>query len=73
LTTGVTSPEELARQAELVARVRAARARRDLAVEQTTAELHRAMRDAYDAGALVRDIAAAAGLTRQRVHQILNG
>jgi hypothetical protein len=68
----VTSPEELARQAELVAKVRLARARRDTAAANTTADLHRAIRAAYDAGALVRDIAAAAGMSRQRVHQILH-
>lgn len=72
LTKRVTSPEELARQAELVAKVRAARARRDRAVADATAELHAAIHAAYRAGALVKDIASAADMSRQRVHQILH-
>ena len=56
-------------QAEAVAKVRAAREKRD----RTTRELNQAIRDAYETGALVKDIAAAADLTRQRVHQIVKG
>ncbi len=56
-----------------MAAVQSARERRDdLAAELDKAQqdLRVAIRDAYDSGAQTRDIAAAAGLTRQRVHQI---
>lgn len=65
----VTSPEALRRQAEAVAAVRRARTERDEAVER----LNQAIRDAADTGALYKDIAAAAGLSRQRISQIVRG
>ena len=71
---GVVTPEQLARQARLLARVQSARKDRDRAdAEQKTAarQLHEAIRAAYDAGAEVRSIARASGLSRQRVHQIV--
>lgn len=68
----MTSPEGLARQAELVARVRAARAHRDHAVEIANQQLAVAIKDAIDSGALVKDVAAAAGFSRQHVSEIYN-
>lgn len=68
----MTSPEGLARQAELVARVRTARAHRDRVVDQANEQLHQAIRDAIDSGALVKDVAAAASFTRQHVSEIYN-
>jgi hypothetical protein len=65
----VTSPEALRRQADAVAAVRRARTERDEATEQ----LKQAIRDAADTGALYKDIALAAGLSRQRVSQIVRG
>jgi hypothetical protein len=64
----VSTPEELARQAAAVARVRAARAQRD----QSTAALRAAIIDAVNVGAEIRDVALAAELTRQRIHQIVD-
>lgn len=69
-TPGVNStPEELAAQAQAVAVVRAARIQRD----QARLRLEDAIRAAYAANAHVRDIAHAAGMSRQRVHQIIRG
>jgi hypothetical protein len=62
----VTTPEQLQAQAEAIARVRAARIERD----RITIELRRAIVDALNVGAAVKDVAAAAELTRQRIHQI---
>ena len=66
----MTSPEGHAVQAQLLARVRAARVQRDESLEENTRLLHQAIRAALDAGTPVKDVAAAAGLTRQRIHQI---
>jgi hypothetical protein len=68
----VTSPEGIARQAELVSRVRAARAYRDHAVALANEQLHVAIRDALDSGARVKDVAAAAGFSRQHISEIYN-
>jgi hypothetical protein len=58
----VSTPEELARQAAAVAEVRAARIQllRDKIIK------------ALNLGASVKDVAAAAELSRQRIHQIIN-
>lgn len=53
------------RQAEALARVRAARAQRDRVVEEAAERLRLAILDAYRAGAAINDIAAAAGMSRQ--------
>lgn len=66
----MTSPEGIARQAELVGRVRAARAHRDRAVALANEQLRVAIRDALDSGARVKDVAAAAGFSRQYVSEI---
>jgi hypothetical protein len=71
-TDGVATPEELAAQAEAVARVRAARVQRDKAVKDSNQRLRAEIIRAVDVGASIRDVAKAAELTRQRVHQILN-
>lgn len=70
MTPAVTSPEGLARQAELVSRVRAARAHRDRAIQIANEQLIVAIKDAIDSGALVKDVAAAAGFTRQHVSEL---
>lgn len=62
----VPTPDELAQQAEAVRRVSLARARR----ADADAEFYAAIRAALDAGATVRDIAEAAGVTRQWVHKL---
>lgn len=62
----MVTPEQLAAQAEAVARVRAARLNRDRAA----ADLNAAILAALDVGAAVKDVAAAAELTRQRIFQI---
>lgn len=63
---GVPTPDDLARQAEAVRRVSIARARKD----EATREYDAAILAALDAGATVRDIAQAAGVTRQWVHKL---
>lgn len=68
----MSTPEQLAAQAEAVARVRVARIKRDKAVAETSDELRREIIAAADIGASVRDIAVAAGLTRSRIYQLLN-
>ena len=75
-TKGMATPEELARQARLLARVRAARENRDKAdalAANADQQLRSAIRAAYEAGAEVRDIVRAAGLSRHRIHQIIRG
>ena len=62
----VPTPDELARQAEAVRRVSLARIRKDEAAREYNA----AIRAALDAGATVRDIADAAGVSRQWVHKL---
>lgn len=72
----MSTPEQLARQARLLARVRAARETRDkadAAAARADQQLREAIRTAYNAGAEVRDISKAAGLSRQRIHQIVRG
>lgn len=66
-TTRVSTPEELTRQAEAVARVRVARINRGKATD----ELKREIVAAVDAGAAIKDIAKAADFTRQRIFQIV--
>lgn len=68
----MSTPEELARQAEAVARVRAARIQRDKAVAEGNARLRTEIVRAINTGASVRDVAVAAELSRQRIHQIIN-
>jgi hypothetical protein len=67
----VPTPEELHRQAEALARVRAARVERDRVTADAAENLRRAIIDADRTGASVRDVAAAAGMSRQWVWQIL--
>ena len=62
----MVTPEQAARQAEALAKVRAARIRRDRANEQLNQEI----RAALDTGARPKDVAVAAELSRQRVSQI---
>jgi len=62
----VVTPEEHLKQAELLTRVRAIRTRRDA----ITQERDDAIREALAANVPVRDVAAAANLTRQRIDQI---
>lgn len=66
----MTTPEQLALQAAAVARVRAARIRRDRVTAEAAEELRQAILDALDTGAQVNDIAAAAQVTRQWIYQI---
>lgn len=63
----VSSPDDLARQAEAVARVRLARTRRDESADALRTEIVRA----YRLGASVRDIAAAAEVSRQWVWRVV--
>lgn len=63
---GVPTPDELTRQAEAVRRVSVARIRKD----EATREYDAAILDAIDTGAAVRDIADAAGISRQWVHKL---
>lgn len=63
------TPEQAAQQAEALAKVRAARIRRDRANEQ----LNREIRAALNIGARPKDVAVAAELSRQRVSQISRG
>lgn len=63
----VSTPRELAAQADAVRRVHIARINRDNAIE----ELEQAIRTAYEKGCAVKDIAAAAEVTRQRIFQIV--
>ena len=72
MTTDVTSPEGLAHQAELLARVRALRARRDKLIAEANVELREAIKDALDAGARPKDVALASGFSRQHVDNIRN-
>lgn len=50
--------------------MRVARARRDEVIEQANAEMVAAIKAAIDAGALVKDVAAAAGFTRQHISEL---
>ena len=68
----MSTPEELARQAAAVAEVRAARIQRDKAVKEGTKLLRDKIIKALNLGASVKDVAAAAELSRQRIHQIIN-
>lgn len=68
----MSTPEELALQAEAVARVRAARIQRDKSVNKANERLRTEIIRAIGTGASVRDVAVAAELSRQRIHQILN-
>ena len=68
----MSTPSQLRRRAAAVSRVRAARVQRDKAVDTATQRLKQAILDAISAGASVRDIAVAAGMSRQRVYQILH-
>lgn len=61
----MVTPDALAAQAQAVAKVKAARLQQDRAI----ADLDAAIVAAYAAGAAVKDIAAAAGLSRQRIWQ----
>jgi hypothetical protein len=63
----VSTPEQLAAQAEAVAAVRVARINRDKANDN----LRAAILAAVDTGASVRNVAMAAGITPQRVYQML--
>jgi hypothetical protein len=62
----VSTPDELRQQLDAVTQVRVARIERDRANEKLRAAIVKAM----DAGAKPKDIAAAADISRQRVHQI---
>jgi hypothetical protein len=62
----VATPDELRKQLDAVTEVRVARIERDRAGVKLRAAIIKAM----DAGAAPKDIALAAGITRQRVHQI---
>lgn len=68
----MSTPEELRRQADAVAKVRALRVNRDNTVERANRLLKQAMRDAISLGASVRDVAAAANLSRQRIYQLVH-
>lgn len=69
-TALVSSPEQLRRQADAVARVRVARIQRDKVTEDAAEELERQIIAALDAGASVRNVAVAAGMTASRIYQI---
>lgn len=63
-------------QARALAKVRAARVKRDKAEEQVEAaneDLKREIKAALDVGAATSDVAVAAHLSRQRVFQISRG
>lgn len=66
------SPDQLRRQAEAVARVRAARVQRDKAVAAASNRLKKAILDATASGASVANIAEAAGLSKQRIYQVIH-
>ena len=66
------TPEELQRQADAVARVRAARVERDNITERANRRLRRAILDAIATGASVQDVAIAAELSRQRIYQMMH-
>jgi hypothetical protein len=68
----MSTPEQLRRQAEAVARVRAARVQRDKAVASTSKRLKKAIQDAASSGASVADIALAADLSKQRIYQVIH-
>jgi len=71
----MSTPEQLRRQADAVARVRATRIQRDKAdkaAERAQQKFRQAVLDAVSTGAAVRDIAIAAGLSPQRIYQIIN-
>jgi DNA-directed RNA polymerase sigma subunit (sigma70/sigma32) len=63
---GVVTPEEHIKQAELLTRIRAICAQRDVLTQQRDD----AIREALAANVPMRDVAASAGLTRQRIDQI---
>lgn len=65
----VVTPEQAAKRAQALARVRAARVQRDKAYERLVQEILAAL----DVGAAQADIAVAAGLSRQRISQISRG
>jgi hypothetical protein len=67
----VSTPEQLAAQAQAVAAVRAARVERDRVVTIASATLRRAIMAALDTGASVRNVAVAAGVTPQRIYQLM--
>jgi hypothetical protein len=70
----MSTPEQLRRQSDAVSRVRAARVQRDKAdkaAERAKQKFKQAILDAVSTDAAVRDIAIAAGLSPQRIYQII--
>lgn len=66
----VPTPDDLARQAEAVRRVSIARMRKERAhqtAQQADSEWRDAILAALDQGATMRDVAEAAGVSRQRI------
>ena len=63
----MSTPEQLRRQADAVSRDKA-----DKAAERAKQKFRQAILDAVSTGAAVRDIAIAAGLSPQRIYQIIN-
>jgi hypothetical protein len=73
---GVSTPEQIAAQAETLARVRALRVKRDDAATTVAAldeQLRQAIMNALKQGAAPKDVAVAADLSRQRISQIARG
>lgn len=69
----VPTPDDLARQADAVRRVTVARLRRERAhrtADQADREWRDAILAALDAGAMMRDVAEAAGVTRQYIRTL---
>lgn len=72
----MSTPEQVAAQARALARVRADRMKRDAAAESVAAadeQLRQSILNALDVGAAEKDIAIAAGVSRQRINQIKRG
>lgn len=65
------TPEQLRRQADAVARVRAARVEKDRTLDRATKRLNRAIRDAHATGVSVKNIAIAADVSPQWIYEVL--
>lgn len=72
----VPTPDDLARQAEAVRNVGIARLRRERAhqsADEADEAWRQAILDAFEAGAMVRDIVEASGVSRQYIYDITHG
>ena len=72
----VSTPEQVAAQAEALRKIRALSIERDKAAETAAAQVElvrKAILEALAIGALPKDIAKASGLSHQRISQIKSG